>query len=89
MSHFRLLLCRVEDDNPDQMTEVASFDLPQTDMSQLNPQTALDLLEQQTFHSGNAVLQRLFQAQWEEVDAHLTQQARRDFSPSAAAPRRK
>ena len=89
MSHLRLILCRVEEENPDQMTEIAAFDLPKTDLDQMHPQNALDLLEQQTFENGNALLKRLFQAQWEEVDTHLTQQARQDFSPKAGSKRRK
>lgn len=89
MSHFRLLLCRVEEENPDRMTEIAAFDLPKTNLSQMPPETALDRLEQQTFENGNALLRQLFQAQWEEVDTCLTEQARQDFSPTAGGSRRK
>jgi hypothetical protein len=48
MSRIRILVCRVEDDNPDAMTEIASFDMPETDIETLKPETALDNLEAST-----------------------------------------
>ncbi len=45
MSHIRVLICRVDDPASDQMTERAAFDLPATDGSTLQPETALDELE--------------------------------------------
>ena len=42
MSHIRVLICRVDDPTSDQMTELAAFDLPPTDVSALQPETALD-----------------------------------------------
>jgi len=78
MSHIRVLICRVDDPTSDTMTELAAFDLPQADVPILQPETALDDLERTT---GNAILRRLFQAQWEQIDAQLTQQHRLSFSP--------
>src|SRR3712207_2607705 len=45
MSHIRVLICRVDDPASDQMTELAAFDLPATDVSTLQPETALDALQ--------------------------------------------
>jgi hypothetical protein len=45
MSHIRVLICRVEDQSPDQMTELAHVDLPEIDVSALQPETTLDDLE--------------------------------------------
>ena len=82
MSHIRMLICRVDDPASDQMTELAAFDLPATDVSTLHPETALDDLETTTQDTGNAILRRTLQAQWDLIDAELTEKHRRSFSPS-------
>ncbi len=56
MSHIRVLICRVDDPVSEQMTELAAFDLPATDVSHLQPETALDELETTTQETGNAIL---------------------------------
>jgi hypothetical protein len=89
MKQLRLILCEVVDQDPDKMRELACFDVPNTPVDALCPQTAVDTLEQQTFEIGNSLLKKLMQAQWEQVDAQLTQKARRDFPPSAGQKRRK
>ena len=85
MSHVRVLICRVDDPASDQMTELAAFDLPTTDVSALHPETALDDLETTTQETGTAILRRTLQAQWDLIDAELTEQHRRSFSPSGGA----
>ena len=45
MSHIRVLICRVDDPASDQMTALAAFDLPETDLTTIKPETALDDLE--------------------------------------------
>lgn len=82
MSHIRVLVCRVDDPDTDQMTELAAFDLPASDMSVLQPETALDELETTTQETGNAILRRTLQAQWDLIDTDLTEQHRQAFSPS-------
>jgi hypothetical protein len=77
MRHIRVLICRVDDPASDQMTERAAFDLPATDVSTLQPETALDALETTTRETGNAILRRTFQAQSDLIDAELTEQHRR------------
>jgi hypothetical protein len=89
MSHLRVLLVRVEDDEPDKMAELASLDVPNTPVESLCPQTAVDTLEQQTFEFGNSLLRKLLQVQWEQIDTQLTQKARQDFPPSGRQERRK
>jgi hypothetical protein len=89
MSHLRVLLCRVEDEEPDKMAELASFDVPNLSVDAFCPQTTVDTLEQQTFEVGNSLLKTLMQVQWEQIDTQLTQRARQDFSPSACQKRRK
>ena len=83
MSHIRVLVCRVDDPDSDQMTELAAFDLPASDVTALQPDTALDDLETTTQETGNAILRRVLQAQWDIIDAELTEQHRQAFSPSA------
>ena len=83
MSHIRVIVCRVDDPASDQMTELAAFDLPATDVTALQPETALDDLEATTQETGNAILRRTLQAQWDLIDAELTEQHRQAFSPSA------
>jgi hypothetical protein len=88
MSHIRVLICRVDDPASEQMTELAAFDLPATDVSALQPETALDQLETTTQETGNAILRRTLQAQWDLIDAQLTEQHRQRFSRSAHPGRR-
>jgi hypothetical protein len=88
MSHIRVLICRVDDPASDQMTELAAFDLPTTDVSTLQPETALDALETTTQETGTAILRRTLQAQWDLIDTELTEQHRQAFSPSARPGRR-
>ena len=82
MSHIRVLICRVDDPASDQMTELAACDLPPTAVSTLQPETALAALETTTHETGNALLRRTLQAQWDLIDADLTEQHRQAFSPS-------
>src|ERR687885_450256 len=86
MSHIRVLICRVDDPASEQMTELAAFDLPPTDVSTLKPETALDELETTTQKTGNPILRRTRcpqgEAQWDLIDAELTDQHRQAFSPS-------
>jgi hypothetical protein len=85
MSHIRVLICRVDDPASDHMTELAAFDLPPADVTTLQPETALDELETTTQETGNTILRRMLQAQWDIIDAELTEQYRQRFSPSARA----
>ena len=82
MSHIRVLICRVDDPDADQMTELAAFDLPAADVTTLQPEMALDDLESTTHATGTAILRRVVQAQWEVIDAKLVEQHRQHFSPS-------
>ncbi len=81
MSHIRVLICRVDDPASDQMTELAAFELPTTDVSALQPEMALDEIETTTHETGNAILRRSLQAQWDVIDAELMEQHRQSFSP--------
>ena len=85
MRHIRVLICRVDDPASDPMTQLAAFDLPARDVSALRPETALDELETTTQETGNAILRRTLQAQWDLIDADLTDQHRQAFSPSGGA----
>jgi hypothetical protein len=81
MSHIRVLICRVDDPITDQMIELAAFDFPATDVTTLQSETALDELETTTQATGNAILKRVLQAQWDTIDAALVGQHRQRFSP--------
>ncbi|MDQ5853965.1 MAG: hypothetical protein M3380_18250 [Chloroflexota bacterium] len=82
MRHIRVVVCEVDDQTPDTMRELAAFDLPPADVAALQPETALDDLEQTTHDVGNAVLRRVLQAQWDTIDARLADEYRQRFSPS-------
>jgi len=83
MSHLRVVICQVDDEaNPDQMTELHSFDLPAVDPGQMEPETALDGLETEILTVGQEVMRHLLRSQWEEVDRLLVEQYQRRFSPS-------
>jgi len=73
MRRIRVLVCSVEEDTPDEMSELACFDLPVTDVTTLQPETALDDLETTTHQTGNAILRHVLQAQWDLIDARLTE----------------
>ena len=62
MRRIRVLICSIEEDTPDDMTELACFELPATDVMTLQPETALDALETTTHATGNAILRRLVRA---------------------------
>ena len=82
MHHIRVVVCEVDDQTPDTMRELAAFDLPPADVAALQPETALDELEQTTQEVGHAVLRRVLQAQWAAIDAQLAEQYRQRFPPS-------
>jgi hypothetical protein len=56
MSRIRVLICRMDDADANQMMELAAFDLPEADITALKPETALDGLETTTQETGNAML---------------------------------
>jgi len=66
MSHLRVLICRVEDES-EQMTELASVDLPAV-LAQW-ASAPLDRLEAHVATAGQRLLGRLCELQWDEVDA--------------------
>ena len=81
MSHLRVLICRVDDEDLGKMTELASFDVPEADVGQLKAETALDELEATSGKVGHAVVRHLLEAQWEKIDAKLVEEYRQSFSP--------
>jgi len=81
MSHLRVIICRVDDDSDQQMTELASFDLDEPKVSEMEAERVLDEMEATTVKVGHQVLRELFKAQWAEVDQVLVEQYRQDFSP--------
>lgn len=83
MSRLGVVICRVEDKGAnEQMTEVARFDLAETDVATVAPGTGLDVIEDATHQAGQAILRRLLQAQWEAVDAAAVAAQRRSFPPA-------
>jgi hypothetical protein len=65
MSHLRVLICRVEDET-EEMTELASLDLP----SRCAHRSAvpLDTLEAEVAQVGQRLLGRLCELAWEDVN---------------------
>ena len=88
MRRIQVVIREVDDQTAELPKELATFDLPVTDVAALRPETALDDLEATTHETGNAILRRAFQARWDLVDATLAEQYRQRFSPSARAGRR-
>jgi len=86
MSRVRVVICRVEDEGArERTTEVARFDLPETDLSVVEAGTGLDVIEEMTHQHGQAVLRGVLQAQWEATDAAAVAAHRRRFSPCGVA----
>jgi len=85
MRRIQVLIREVDDQTPDQPTDLATFDLPATDVAALQPETALDQLETTAQTVGTQILQRLVPAQWDGVDATLVVQARQRLSPPDGA----
>ena len=79
MRRIRVLICSIEEDTPDDMKELACFDLPARAVTALQPETALDDLESTTRETGNAILRRVVQAQWDTIDTQLTERHRERF----------
>jgi hypothetical protein len=67
MSHLRVRICRVEDDETEPTTELASVDLPPT--GQRQSYHVLDDLEARVGRTGHQVLRCLDELAWEELDA--------------------
>jgi hypothetical protein len=82
MSRLRVLICRVDDEaQPDKMTELHRFDLPSFDPKKMKSETSLDDLERSTLQSGQLIMRRLLEHQWEEVDDLLVESHERAFPP--------
>ena len=72
MSHIRVLICQVDDEEA--MTEVAAHDLPAPACEGGEAGSTLDELERTTQRTGNAILREMMQAQWALLDQQLTDQ---------------
>ncbi len=83
MRHIRVLVCQVDDETPDLMSELACFDLATPDVASLRPETALDAVEAVTQETGNAILRRLLHAQWDQIDAALVARHCAQVAPAA------
>ncbi len=88
MRRIQVVIREVDDQTAEPPKDLATFDLPTTDIAALSPETTLDDLEATTHETGNAILRRTLQAQWDVVDAALAEQYRQRFSPSAHLGRR-
>ena len=83
MSDICILICRRDEEHPDQLSQLAAFDLPASDLGALQPETALDDLEATTQRVGHAVLRQALAAQWETLDAQAAARYCASF-PAAA-----
>ena len=81
MRRIQVVIQEVDDAGSKPPKQLATFDLPQADLASLRPETALDDLEAITHQTGNAILRRTLQAQWDVVDAALAEQYRTRLSP--------
>lgn len=88
MKRLRVIICSVEDEEPDKMMELASFELPNYEIDPLTLPQTLDDLEQQTFEIGNPILKKIMELRWQERDQELTREACQNFSPSKSQTKR-
>ncbi len=89
MGRLRVVLWQVEDDETgEHETEGGRFELPGTDLAAVAPGTALDVIEAHTQQTGQAILRRVLQAQWEAADAAAVAAHRRLSPPADLAGRR-
>jgi hypothetical protein len=58
MRYIRVLICSVDDQSPDEMMELACFDLPAMGGTALQAETALDEIETMTHGTGTYRLRR-------------------------------
>jgi len=49
MSQIRILICQVDENDSNNMTEIASYDLPEMEIQTFNPEVALDEAEASWF----------------------------------------
>jgi hypothetical protein len=83
MRRIQVVIREVDDQISDPPKDLAAFDLPAVEIAALQAETALDDLEATTHETGNAILRRTLQAQWDVVDRALAEQYRQRFSPPA------
>jgi hypothetical protein len=88
MSRFRIVIQRIDDDDPERVTELDRIDVPAPELGALQKETALDQLETQTLASGHEVMRHLLVRQWERVDQLLVEQHQELFPPRAGETRR-
>src|SRR5258708_1981600 len=80
MSHLRVLICRVEDDT-EEMTELASVDLPP--VCARWSAAPLDTLEAQVATTGQRLLASLCELAWNEIDAAAVARYCRGATPGS------
>jgi hypothetical protein len=88
MRRIQVVIQEVDDASAEPPKQLATFDLPQADLASLRPETALDDLEATTHQTGNAILRRTLQAQWDVLDGVLAEQYRARLSPPERDRRR-
>lgn len=88
MRRIQVVIQELDDAAADPPKQLATFDLPPAELASLRPETALDDLEATTHTTGNAILRRTLQAQWDLVDAALAEQYRQRLSPPVRSGRR-
>jgi len=81
MSRVRMLICRVDEEDDEQMTELARVDLPA--VPEQWGDAPLDRLEAQVATAGQRLLGRLCELQWEEVDAQAVARYCADAPPGS------
>lgn len=85
MSQLRVIVCRVDENDQDKMTEIATYEIPEMAVEKLKPATALDEMEASTHQIGQELLRGLLQARWNEVDEELAAKHRQSFPPRAGS----
>jgi hypothetical protein len=86
VSHLRLLIVRVMDEQqPEQTTELHRIDLAPPDPGSLAPETALNQLEATALDTGQTVMRHLLVEQWQELDQLLVGRHQQLFPPRGRA----
>ena len=82
MSHLRILIVRVTDEQqPEQTTELQRIDLPAPDPGCLAPEPALNQLQATTLDTGQTMMRHLLVDQWQELDQLLVGSHQQLFPP--------
>jgi hypothetical protein len=81
MKQLCLVLCEVDDTQPEQLRLLHRLDLPALDPQQLTPEHALDQLEAGAIATGQEITRQLLLHHWQQLDQQCAADAQRLSPP--------